>query len=225
MKKTKLIVFDIDGTLTDTKYLHYAAYTGAFADLGFSSFDDDFGGYKHYTDSGIFSEAYYNEFGKEPSQQEIDKFADSHLAHFKEVLKISKITEIEGAQSFVDLLQESKWAHCFATGSFLRPARIKLEEAGFGFSEKVLASASEHISRKDIVLAAIEKAKKFYNQDFEQIIAFGDGIWDLLTARELGLELIAIGDDADSLALKERGAKLFKNFIEKEKILAYINKL
>ena len=225
MKKTKLIVFDIDGTLTDSKMLHYAAYTGAFADLGFSSFNDDFGGYKHYTDSGIFVEAYLNEFAKEPAQAAIDKFADSHLAHFKEVLKISRINEIKGARAFIKLLNDSQWAHCFATGSFVRPARIKLEEAGIDYNAEVLASASEHISRKEIVLSAIAKAKRFYGQNFEQIIAFGDGIWDLLTARELGLELIAIGSDADSYELIERGAKLFKDFSQKEEILEYINNL
>ena len=225
MKKTKLIVFDIDGTLTDSKYIHYAAYVGAFNDLGFESFSNDFASYKHYTDSGIFAEAYQNEFGKVPSEREIEKFADSHLKHFKEVLKLAKINEIKGARDFLKQLEETNWASCFATGSFLRPAKIKLQNASIPFSQEVLATASEHLARKDIVLAAIKKAKDYYNIDFNRIIAFGDGLWDLLTAQELGLELIAIGDDSDSKALIERGAKLFKDFSKKEEILNHINNL
>jgi phosphoglycolate phosphatase-like HAD superfamily hydrolase len=50
-------------------------------------------------------------------------------------------------------------------------------------------------SREEIVNSAIEKAKKYYNVDeFQKIISVGDGIWDLKTARNLGIHFLGIRD-------------------------------
>lgn len=55
--------------------------------------------------------------------------------------------------------------------------------------------AANHIyERENIVGQAIEKSKTFYGRDsFDRIISIGDGLWNLKTANNLGIEFIGIG--------------------------------
>lgn len=222
--KTKLIIFDIDGTLSNSQTEHHAAYLAAFDKLSFKNLNEDFGSYKDYTDSGIFSEAYFNEFAKEASKQDIRDFEQLHLEQFKEVLLISQLTEIAGARQFLLDLEKTDWAIAFATGSFLPSALIKLDECNIPYRQEVLATASENSDRKKIVLSAIKKARGFYQTDFDNIVAFGDGLWDYKTAKGLGLELIGIGYGKNAQILIDNGVTLFEDFLEADAILEHLNK-
>ena len=56
------------------------------------------------------------------------------------------------------------------------------------------SEVTEIYEREEIVKKSINKAKEFYNiKSFKNIISVGDGIWDLKTARNLGLHFIGIG--------------------------------
>ena len=223
--KTKLIVFDIDGTLTNSQIEHHAAYLAAFDSLGYKTLNEDFGSYQHYTDSGIFAEAYFKEFGKKANKQAIKDFEQLHLEQFKDVLEISKLTEVAGARQFLLSLADSEWAISFATGSFLPSAIVKLDECNIPYKHDVLATASEFYSRKEIVLSAINKAQDYYQTNFDEVVAFGDGLWDFKAAQELGLELIGIGYGKNAQILIDKGVTLFEDFLEKEAIIEKISGL
>ena len=50
------------------------------------------------------------------------------------------------------------------------------------------------MKREEIVSAAIKNALTYYHADkFERVISVGDGLWDLLTAKNLDLEFIGVG--------------------------------
>ena len=53
MKKTKLIVFDIDGTLTDTVEQHQPSFKKALRDIGVDKIDANLNTFKHHTHSYI----------------------------------------------------------------------------------------------------------------------------------------------------------------------------
>jgi FMN phosphatase YigB (HAD superfamily) len=41
----------------------------------------------------------------------------------------------------------------------------------------------------------MEKAKKYYGvSNFETIISFGDGLWDVTTAKNLGIHFVGVND-------------------------------
>jgi len=203
---------------------HHAAYLAAFDQLGFKKLNEDFGSYQHYTDSGIFAEAYLNEYGKKASKQDIKSFEQLHLEQFKDVLQISRLSEIAGARQFLLDLEESDWAISFATGSFLPSALVKLDECNIPYKHEVLATASENYKREQIVLSAMKKAKDYYNSDFNKVVAFGDGIWDYKTAQKLGLELIGIGYGKNAKILIDNGVTVFEDFLDKQEILNHLNK-
>lgn len=57
-EKTNLIVFDIDGTLTDSVAIHQAGFVQALKHLGVTAMDENFHAYKHHTDLHIARSIY-----------------------------------------------------------------------------------------------------------------------------------------------------------------------
>jgi len=61
------------------------------------------------------------------------------------------------------------------------------------FGHLVGISSNELYTREDIVKSAIEKAKKYFKTTtFKTTISVGDGIWDLKTAKNLGVHFLGI---------------------------------
>ncbi|CAL2075538.1 HAD family hydrolase [Tenacibaculum sp. 190524A02b] len=208
MKKKNLIVFDIDGTLTDSVKIHQKAFTEMLYKIGVSRINSEFKTFKHHTDSFIAKEIYETDKG--------DVFSKSKIIEFEQGLteKISaeKIEEIKGAQELINTIEKNtEFGICFATGSLLRPAKHKLNSIKIDYNEELLIASDEIYSREEIVLTAIHRAKEFYNvEKFDRIISVGDGLWDLLTAKNLNLEFIGIGLK-NKKVLIDNGAELVLN--------------
>jgi len=208
VKKQNLIVFDIDGTLTDSVKIHQKAFTEMLYEIGVSSINSEFKTFKHHTDSFIAKEIYETDKG--------DIFSRSKKNEFEKGLtqKVSanKIEEIKGAHELITFLEKNtEFGICYATGSLLRPAKHKLKSIKIDFNEELLIASDEIYSREEIVSTAIDRAKKFYNvEQFERIISVGDGLWDLLTAKNLNLEFIGVGLKNKKILINN-GAKLVLN--------------
>jgi len=79
----RLVIFDIDGTLTQTTKADEECFVRSLADVcGFSDVDTDWSRYKHATDSGILHEIYEAHIGRSPSPDEISQFRQ----HFVDLL-------------------------------------------------------------------------------------------------------------------------------------------
>ncbi len=104
---------------------------------------------------------------------------------------------------------------CFATGSLRRPAEHKLKSVGIPFENWQLV-ASDHIKeREEIVKRAIKHAEEHCNiSKFEQIIAVGDGLWDLVTARNLGVDFIGVGDVNEDILIRNGATIVCKDLTE-----------
>lgn len=190
-RRKTLFVFDIDGTLTDTAGLHQQAFVTALRQMGVREINTDFHAYKHHTDTYIARTIY--------EQDRQSAFGEAELAMFGELLlagiSAGPVREIKGAVQMLEALdRESSAGICYATGSLYQPAVYKLQQTGIPFDPAQLAASNALEERESIVRSAIEKAKLYYAQPaFERIISVGDGLWDLQTARNLGLEFIGIG--------------------------------
>ncbi len=206
MQKKNLIVFDIDGTLTDTVKSYTANFVQSIHQLGISKFDSDFGNYKHHTDSYISKMIYEKETGKSFDASAIQEF-ENHL--YNNMLSEETCSEILGAKQIVEYLEkETDYGVCYATGSMRKTAKLKLDQIGIDYHDYQLVASNEILEREKIVSTAIEHAEIFYNIDkFDNIISIGDGIWDLKTAKNLNLHFIGIGEkNCDTLM--NNGAKV-----------------
>lgn len=202
--KRNLIVFDIDGTLTDTVDIHQNAFQKSLHLIGVERFDDSFGIYKHHTDSYIAKVIFEYNTNKPFDKSTLDLF-EEHL--YAQIIP-DEIIEIGGAKQIIkDIENKTNFGFCFATGSLLKPAILKLDKAGIDFDPMQIVASNEMEEREEIIKKAIDNARSFYKvEKFDRIISFGDGIWDLRAAQNLSLEFIGIGNKHKE-TLTENGMK------------------
>jgi phosphoglycolate phosphatase-like HAD superfamily hydrolase len=192
MAKKHLIIFDIDGTLTDSVAIHQAAFVKTLKQLGIAEMNEQFHAYKHHTDLHIAKTIYEAFTSKQFDQHVIEQFEQSLHLNISETLDIA---EIKGAKKLLEHLEnDSEFGLCYATGSMYKPATFKLNKIGINFSPLQLVACNDIEDREGILHLAIENAKKHYQvEHFQRIISIGDGLWDLKTAQNLALEFIGIG--------------------------------
>jgi beta-phosphoglucomutase-like phosphatase (HAD superfamily) len=78
-----LVMFDIDGTLTETMKVDEECFVRSFMDVfGFSDIDTDWSHYRHTADSGIRRDVYASRTGRPPTAQDESRFRQ----HFIQVL-------------------------------------------------------------------------------------------------------------------------------------------
>ena len=204
MAKKNLIVFDIDGTLTDTVAIHQNAFRKSLQSIGIPEFSNSFGTFKHHTDSHIVKTIYESTFHQNCDKTIIEEF-EEYL--YKEIVQ-HRIEEIKGAKKVVEELEtNTDFGVCFATGSLYKPAVLKLERIGINFNSLQIVASNELEEREQIVNKAIEKSKAYYKTEhFDRIISFGDGLWDLITAHNLAIDFVGIGQ-TNIDTLKNKGMK------------------
>ncbi|EDP98184.1 HAD hydrolase-like protein [Kordia algicida OT-1] len=191
MKKENLLVFDIDGTLLDSENIHQKGFVNALQKIGVEFVNTNWESYTHLTDSFIAKENYERDVNCAFSKELLTRFE----AEFLKEIQNCNVTEIAGANAFLQkIIKETNYAVCFATGSMVLPAKLKLERAGIVYDQALLEASNDYFTREAIVNSAIAKAKNYFNvTHFKRIISLGDGIWDVKTAQNLGIEFIGIG--------------------------------
>lgn len=195
--KAKLAIFDIDGTLTDSVKIHQSAFVKALNKFGLYDFDTNWSSYKHHTDSYIFKTIFEAQLKKPLIQKDIERFEDLLYELISEAIIQNPLKEIEGAKNFLSALtHNSEFDIVFATGSLFNPAKLKLEQVGISLPDTLLISSNQIFSRDELVLKAIATAKVFYsNNAYEQIISFGDGLWDYETSKNINIDFIGINNE------------------------------
>jgi beta-phosphoglucomutase-like phosphatase (HAD superfamily) len=204
-RKKKLAIFDIDGTLTDSVPVHQEAFKGTLRDFSLFNYNENFSSYKHHTDLYIANEIFKNQNSRDMTNDEINLFEEKLLKRIIHLLNGVNFKQINKAIDFVHYLDESTdYAIAYATGSFKTPAKLKLT-LGFPRNEdQYLFACNNEPSREGIVGKAIEQSKYNYGLDnFEKMIAFGDGLWDLQAAKQHSVEFIGIGENSRDLFDKE----------------------
>jgi beta-phosphoglucomutase-like phosphatase (HAD superfamily) len=197
-----LAIFDIDGTLIDSNAVDNECF---LASLGTPAGEIDWRDYRHHTDRGLTYEFLRREWSRDPSEEDIAR----HRAAFVDALRarITALDEIRGARAFIEFLRERGWEIALATGAWSESARLKLAAAGFPLTLP-LACCDEWPSREEIVLGAIA------GRQYDRIVVFGDGWWDVRAARNLNLPFIGVGDTA------EGAAESIADFSDPEEVLA-----
>src|SRR2546430_16667626 len=94
----RLVIFDIDGTLTQTMKADEECFVRSLAAVcGFSDVDTDWSRYKHATDSGIFHEIHEARVGRDPSSLEISQFRQHFISLLTRVSSETAFAAISGA--------------------------------------------------------------------------------------------------------------------------------
>src|SRR5207237_1528786 len=133
----KLVMFDIDGTLTQTYQADEACFVQALGEVfGFTYINTDWASYPHCSDSGILEVLFQTRLGRSPLPAEISTFQ----AHFVSLLTAATVVQpfnpIAGARDFLcSLTSSSALAVSLASGEWKCPARLTLASDGLDFPD------------------------------------------------------------------------------------------
>ncbi len=222
-----LVIFDVDGTLTDTNTVDQLTFVQTFKELyNIDVKDLNWNNCEHVTDSAIYNDVFEQYMGKKPNAEELQ----SIQLHFDSVLKsYAALNEghfnmIEGAKDLLDNLKANEeWGVAIATGCWSASALTKLGIVGIDISELPFANADRWISRQEITLDAIRQAEEKHSYSFDKIVYVGDGEWDYKTCLSLDLPLIGI-DVHQTGKLASLGLQhVLNNYADMEQFYRYLD--
>jgi len=224
----KLIIFDIDGTITDTTEVDDLCFKKTFKLL----YDIDlinvtWSDYPHATDWGLSMSIIEEKFNISLSTNEKRKIEK----HFIEILQgelsenPQKFAEIPESVKFIKSLINSNQPIAIATGAWKHSALLKLKKVGLDIKGIPFANSDEFYSREEITKHAITKAENQYNIKFKKFVYFGDGTWDYKTTKSLGIPLIGV-DFHSNGKLKKLGVKnIISDYTKPIQIMTILDKI
>jgi phosphoglycolate phosphatase-like HAD superfamily hydrolase len=211
----QFVIFDLDGTLIDAT--HAQADDRCFwrATRETLLLPDDHPerveGLRHVTAHCIASQACEQYHGREITVAELDsiaaRFTDLLGVEFKSIGGSSLQTR--GALELISALRGPSgtgWA--VATGCFARSATFKLHQAGLSDPSALVASSNDADSREDIMMIAAQRVAEKHGTVCARPTYVGDGVWDLIAARNLGWNFVGVGVGARAEELRNAGASV-----------------
>jgi phosphoglycolate phosphatase-like HAD superfamily hydrolase len=217
-----LIIFDIDGTLCDTKLVDEECFVRS-CEAVFGTLPDGLGWQRspHVTDSAIVDWWCRETQRRAPNEREVNQALDQFLSYLRDSLAAAphRFQAIAGARELIEAIRQRGWPVAIATGGWLSSAQMKLAAAGLP-SELLLASANDSQDRVSIFRLAAERLGA---QAHERVVLVGDGTWDVTVAGVLGWRFVGIATGGQASRLRELGAQhVIPNFSPRNEVLSLL---
>ncbi len=217
------VIFDIDGTLTNTKKVDDKCFIKSFEQtFGIDISHEHWEEFTNVTDWGITEEIVIRELGREPTQQEYSNMRNNffRLLQNERQNNPNQFSEINGAKCFFDFLSSKDGFEVgIATGSWKTAALIKLASIDISIDGICFSNSDHYKSRAEVTKHVIRQLGTKESSKPEKITYFGDGKWDLLTSHSIGIHFIGIDTEGDG-KLTELGAEtVFRDYSDQQLIL------
>ncbi len=206
----QLVMFDMDGTLTDSFSLDENCYVLAIQQaLGLENVITAWDTYTHTSSSYCLQEIVRASRGTAPTPDESRAVQTRMIEIMSEIQRTrSRHTrEIPGAAAALQHLRNHHVAVAIASGDWEMTARHKLTSAGIPFEDLPHAFCDCSHARTEIMRTALQRAQQHYGRaSFDRIVYVGDAAWDVSACFDLGWPLVAIGTGAHADRLRSLGA-------------------
>jgi phosphoglycolate phosphatase-like HAD superfamily hydrolase len=221
--KTRLILFDIDGTLITSGGAGERSLALALEEqFGVA---DGMNGIEiaGRTDSGIARQV-FAKFGIPQTPEKTASFLDAYLQHLGRLLPETKGRLLPGVVPLLDALRSTPDAVLgLLTGNLARGAELKLRHYGIWDYFEFGAFADDHHDRNELGNFARSRARERHGVEFDlaKIYVIGDTPHDIACARAFGAKAIAVatgGATREQLATHSADA-LFDDLSETSKVL------
>jgi HAD superfamily hydrolase (TIGR01549 family) len=193
----RALIFDLDGTLVDTVYVHVFAWQRALEEAGLP-----IEGWKIHRrigmSGGLFTRAVAREVGRPLSSDEAEAIQRRHGEVFRELLPARR--PLPGAFELLAELRETKIPHGIGTSGRRPEIDASLEALGVGPETLVVARGDVGRAKPepDLFIACAERLAV----PPAECYVVGDAVWDLLAARRasmLSIGLLSGGYGEDEL--------------------------
>ncbi|GAC1588738.1 MAG: HAD family hydrolase [Acidimicrobiales bacterium] len=193
------VLFDIDGTLVDSNYLHVAAWTRAFQEVG-----HPVDGARIHRAIGMGAPQLLGSLlGDEIAESVGDRAKDAHASHYRATFDL--LRPFDGACELVRAVSQ-RGASVLATSA--SPDELEQLRHTLGLDDVLAAitSADDVAAAKpepDLVAVALERV----GVPAERAMFVGDTIWDVKASRQAGVRCVGLCTGGISAAeLEEAGA-------------------
>src|SRR5216110_2188672 len=223
-----LVMFNIDGTLTETVKVDEECFVRSFEDVfGFTDVDTDWSHYPHTTDSGIFHDIFTSRIGRSPTVQEVSRFRQHFIQSLAAASSQSPFAPVAGADRLLSrLAQGGLHRVSLATGGWRDSARLKMASAGMCFDDHPAASADDALDRESIMRLSRQRAAERYGESFACTVYVGDEVWDARACRALGIPFIGIGTGVRAARLASEGAlRVFQDYSDADLFLESLDEI
>jgi HAD superfamily hydrolase (TIGR01509 family) len=190
-------VFDLDGTLLDSVYLHVTAWQRAFAEVGV-----DLAVWRIHRrigmSGGLLAHRVTKESGVELTQEQQDKAEELHGKYYLE--RLDWVQPLPGARDLLLALSDAGIPWVIASSGKQEEAEAHIEKLDLPETPTYVSSADVESAKPnpEMFLAAAAKIEA----SVLDCIAVGDATWDMLAARRarmLGVGLTCGGYSTDAL--------------------------
>lgn len=228
-KDATLLIWDVDGTLTDSAGLTRVAFEKAFEDIykisGSTVGIMPFG----RTDPQIFREMLRNSnLHEDDFPEQFRKFSVQVSYHLERILASSDKPRLHnGVRELLDLLAvEDDVFLALGTGNIERNARLKLERHSINHHFPVGGFGSDDEDRAALIRIALLRSREYYSIDFDEINTWviGDTYFDIECGNSIGANTIAVatGSYSEAELSEHNPTALFADFRDRDRFLSLI---
>jgi phosphoglycolate phosphatase-like HAD superfamily hydrolase len=220
----RLVIFDIDGTLTQTMKAEEECFVRSLAEVcGFADVNSDWSRYKHATDFGVFREIHEARTGRLPSPSETSRFRQHFVALLARASSEGGFAAVAGAPLLLSRLDGSEQHRvALATGAWRDSARLKMASAGLAYDDYPAASSDDAFDRESIIRLSMQRAAERYGR-LGRTVYVGDGVWDARACRRVSIPFVGIGTGSRATRLSAEGAVcVFPDFSDTELFLSSV---
>lgn len=163
-KFSKLVLFDVDGTLLQGIEAHVFALCQALEKVYKIKTTFDPQDYYGTTDLFVIDDILKKKgLNKEVIESKIKKFIEIAGKYFDEIVNNYQIVALEGVEEILERLSKENILLGLLTGNLESIARGKLRKLGLNHYFKLGGFGSDDINRKNLVRIAIKRAEKDFD--------------------------------------------------------------
>jgi phosphoglycolate phosphatase-like HAD superfamily hydrolase len=223
----KLVMFDMDGTLTDAFAIEENCYVLAIEQaLNLPDVKTEWETYTHTTASFCLEEIVRRARGTPPTADESRAVQARMVALMAEITRRTgrHTREIPGAAAAISELQRRGYAVAIASGDWPATAHHKFRTAGIPFEGLPSAFCDVAHPRVEIMRTALARAAVHHGRkEFARITYVGDAAWDVRACRELGWPLVGVEAGGFAARLPALGVThLVPHYLDFEAFLAAV---
>lgn len=219
-----LVIFDIDGTLTEGDGLGTACYFSAFQEeFQFRPHSFELTAFSESTDLGIAAEIFEKAWGRAGSEGEVERLRSRYVGSLTEALNANPTrcyrARPGAAAALGGGLSQAGWGVSLATGNFRAAAHLKLASAGLAIPEGG-GFGEDGLSRSLVLETALLTWLREHQLDEVSAVYVGDRPWDAQAAHRVGIGFVAVSSAAFGEGREERDHPVLEDLAAADDLLA-----
>jgi beta-phosphoglucomutase len=187
----KAVLWDLDGTLADSRIYHWRAWQRAMGDEGLAITEEQF-----LASFGQRNDTILGEWlGPDADPDQIVRIGDAKEAFYRELVRTEGISPLPGVVEWVRALHEAGWGQAIASSAPKLNVKVMHEALGLsGFIEVLVAA--EDVSRGKPDPEVFLTAARHLGAPPERCVVVEDAEAGIEAARRGGMRSIGVGEGA-----------------------------